>query len=431
MKNLILKSLVVVVCLAMLLALLPASLVSAAIYTVNIVNTQGTAETNDNYGLSIGTPGDHVRIWGTGINGTPIDLYFSGQKAAINDRIDTDVTVYKKMYNTTISSSVTDEDFLVTTLSIPSKLNDDKDLHGGTYYLYIVNNADVQKKILAIATFEIVGISALHADKTSGPVGTIVTLTGEGYASGEYVAVNYYQNDTSYLDLTGYINGSNRVDDNGQFSFSFTIPESPNSVHKIKVVGETSLAVESVTFMVMPSVVLSATSGKAGDAVIVYARGFAFNSDVDVSIGNLKLDSDSSTTITDKPDINGNLYYIMVVPSLLTAGTYDVQVKDEINGTISAKTSFVVTEEPITTTPTVTVTQSPVTVTNTQTTQITSMTTVTETKTQPAVTETQTITESGEAGNNDWVMYGLLVVAVIIAVVLIVNLIIRLRYWLR
>jgi hypothetical protein len=431
MKNLILKSLVVVVCLAMLLALLPASLVSAAIYTVNIVNTQGTAETNDNYGLSIGTPGDHVRIWGTGINGTPIDLYFSGQKADVNDRIDTNVTVYKKMYNTTISSSVTDEDFLVTTLSIPSKLNDDKDLHGGIYYLYIVSSADVQKKILAIATFEIVGISALHADKTSGPVGTIVTLTGEGYASGEYVAVNYYQNDTSYLDLTGYINGSNRVNDNGQFSFSFTIPESPNSVHKIKVVGETSLAVESVTFMVMPSVVLSATSGKAGDAVIVYARGFAFNSDVDVSIGNLKLDSDSSTTITDKPDINGNLYYIMVVPSLLTAGTYDVQVKDEINGTISAKTSFVVTEEPITTTPTVTVTQSPVTVTNTQTTQITSMTTVTETKTQPAVTETQTITESGEAGNNDWLMYGLLIVAVIIAVVLIVNLIIRLRYWLR
>ncbi len=429
MKNILLKALITVVCLTMILVALPASPVSAAIYTVNIINTRGTAETNDNYGLPAGTPGDSIRIWGTGINGTPIDLYFSSQKASVNDKIDTDVTVYKKMYNTTISSSVTDEDFLVTTLSIPSKLNDGNDLHGGIYYLYIVSEADVQNKILALATFEIVDIATLHADKTSGPAGTVLTLTGEGYAPEEYVAVNYYQNDTSYLDLTGYIDGSNLTDEDGRFSFSIVVPESTNSVHRIKVVGETSLAVESVTFMVMPSVTLSATSGKAGDSIIVYASGFVFDSDVDVSIGNLKVDSDDSATITDKPDISGNLYYIMVVPSLLEAGTYDVMVKDEINGTIFAKTSFTIFEESNTTTiSTVTVTQPPVTVTATQTKEITGMITITETETQPATTVTQTVTEEGDEGNNNWVMFGLLAAAVIIAIVLIVNLIIRIRY---
>ena len=429
MKNILLKALITVVCLTMILAALPASPVSAAVYTVNIINTQGTAQTNDNYGLSAGVPGDNVRIWGTGINGTPIDIYFSSQKAAVNDRIDADVTVYKKMYNTTISDSMIDEDFLITTLGIPAKLNDDRDLHGGVYYLYIVSSADVQKKILALAPFEIVGISTLHADKTSGPVGTVLTLTGEGYAPEEYVTVSYYQNETSYLDLTGYISGSNLTDEDGQFSFSIVVPESTNSVHKIKVAGETSLAVESVTFMLMPSVTLSAASGKAGDAIIVYASGFAFDSDVDVSIGNLKVDIDDSTTITDKPDINGTLCYIMIVPSLLEAGTYDVMVKDEINGTIFAKTSFTVFEESITTTtPTITVTQTPVTVTATQTTQVTNMTTITMTETQPASTVTQTTTETPDDSNNNWIMIGLLAVAVIIAIVLIVNLIIRIRY---
>jgi hypothetical protein len=429
MKKWILRTLEVIVSLAMLLTALPASLALAAAFTVNIINTEGTSETNHNYGLSAGAPGDSIKIWGTGITGTPIDVYFSSQQAPVDAEIGDEVTIYKKIFNITIADGTSGDDYLVTTLEIPSQLNDDKDLHGGTYYVYIVNNADVQKNILALAAFQIVGISDITADKTSGPVGTVVSIDGEGYAPGEYVEVNYYHTNTSYITLTGYIKGGNLVRYDGKFNLSFAVPESTNGAHTVKVVGEDSQATESITFTVTPSVTLSATSGKSGDSVIVYAKGFVFSGDIDISIGTIKLDDDNSTTMTDKPDTDGSLSYIITIPSNLDAGTYDILVKDEVTSTINAKASFTVNQESVSTiTPTITITQPPATITVAQTTNITEITTVTETKTLSPITQTQTTTIIEDGGSNDWIMIGILVVAVIIAIVLIIKLIVRFRY---
>jgi len=345
-KKGILRMLGVVVTLALMLTILPASIASAA-YSTKVVNI---TTASDYYGEARGAVGDRVEIIGTdGSVDTYLSVYFSDQEADVNDNIDTDVTRYKVWPEAL--TVTTGGNFKVTNLEIPNALLDGdevlSELHGGIYYFYLVkyNHSETgpgtpTTKILAVVEFEIAGIADVNIDKTTGPVGTVVNVNGSGFAPSEYIDIDYYQTSTSFITIDTMVSGSDQVKPDGTFNFSFAIPDSVNGKHKVIFKGEISRASETFEFTVSPSVTLSKGSGQGGDNVIVYAKGFLRSSDVDIFIEGIKLDIDDSATISDKTDTTGSLTYIVTIPAALGSGTYDVLVRDETTSTISATTQF-------------------------------------------------------------------------------------------
>ena len=353
MKKGILRVLGVVVTLALLIAALPASIASAAIVdSAEVVNSRIGSPY---YGEARGVVGDTVNISGKGESKAYLSVYFSDQKALVNDNIGVEVTRYKEWQEFIHIQPV---DSFIANLVIPTALLDGDEvltqLHGGIYYFYLVkyNHDDngpgtPTTKILYVIEFEVVGIADVNIDKTTGPVGTVVNLQGEGFAKSEYIDINYFHNPANSIPINNLISGSDHVGSDGKFKLSFAIPESTNGKHNIVVQGASSLASETLEFTVTPSVMLNKSSGRGGDNVIVYAKGFLRSSNMDIFIGNIKLDDDDSVTISDKTDITGSLTYIITIPASLASGTYDILVKDETTNSINATTSFEITSNSI------------------------------------------------------------------------------------
>ncbi len=354
MKKGILRTLGVIVTLALMLVLVPASIASAAIVnSLTVINTQGTLATNPYLGLAKGQVGDRFSFTLLGSVSTNFTLYFSNQKAIEGEHIGTKVTTYKQWEGVALTSG--GGSVQITTLTIPGSLTDGPvnltSLHGGIYYFYVVEYHPTEgsvaaysdTKILKVAEFEIVGIADAEIDKTTGKVGTVVTVSGSGFAPNEYIIINYYHTTTNYATIDTIFSGSDQVAANGTFQLGFAIPESVNGKHNIVVQGESSRASEAFEFTVTPSVTLSKSSGQGGDTVIIYAKGFLRSSDVDISIGGIKLDVDDSTSVSDKTDTTGSLTYIVTIPASLGSGTYDVLVRDETTSSVSATTPFEIT----------------------------------------------------------------------------------------
>jgi len=350
-KKGILRTLGVIVTLALMLVLVPASIASAAIVnSLTVINTQGTLATNPYLGLAKGQVGDRFSFTLLGSVSTNFTLYFSNQKAIEGEHIGTKVTTYKQWEGVALTSG--GGSVQITTLTIPGSLTDGPvnltSLHGGIYYFYVVEYHPTEgsvaaysdTKILKVAEFEIVGIADAEIDKTTGKVGTVVTVSGSGFAPNEYIIINYYHTTTNYATIDTIFSGSDQVAANGTFQLGFAIPESVNGKHNIVVQGESSRASEAFEFTVTPSVTLSKSSGQGGDTVIIYAKGFLRSSDVDISIGGIKLDVDDSTSVSDKTDTTGSLTYIVTIPASLGSGTYDVLVRDETTSSVSATTPF-------------------------------------------------------------------------------------------
>jgi subtilisin family serine protease len=95
------------------------------------------------------------------------------------------------------------------------------------------------------AYFNVTGSIAL--DKSSGPVGTLLTATVRGYRPGELVTIKWYTN--SYASTTIATTGA--VGPNGTVTVSFTVPAGATlGAHKVESVGVSSYARANTTFTV-------------------------------------------------------------------------------------------------------------------------------------------------------------------------------------
>ena len=274
MKHWISRILAVTLTMVLLLVAIP---VSPALAVVNRIDSMIVS-------ASSGEVGDTVTIRGEGNNGTIVKIYFSNQNFEIGASIDTDVTTYKRVADLIVSfgNYYTGDD----PVEIPSLLTDGDDdlheMHGGTYYFYLTMGTS--KIIIKKATFILTGIASITTDETQGIVGTEVSIAGVGYASGEFVTIQY----DGIVINDSVFDGSDKVNSSGAFYFTFPVPPSVCGTHTITVIGEDSLAEYSVDFDVVPSITLSATSGKAGATIIVIGKGFARLKYVDIYIGSTK-----------------------------------------------------------------------------------------------------------------------------------------------
>ncbi len=105
--------------------------------------------------------------------------------------------------------------------------------------------------------------AVLNVSASSGTPGTVLGISGTGWASGESIQIKY---DGTPLGSVIYADGS------GNWSTSVTVPHSPSGSHSIAAAGTTNS--QSTTFTVMAGVTVSQTSGPVGATVTINGIGF-------------------------------------------------------------------------------------------------------------------------------------------------------------
>lgn len=346
MKKGILRVLGVFVTLALMLTALPASIASAAIVTaITVANTEVGS---DYYGDAKGEVGDQFSLTIIGSTATAFSVYLSSQNADIGDDIGDEVTIYKEwegLWNTNAGTSA-----IATELWVPDGLKDGSvdldDMHGGTYYFYVVQYfptvdpipAHSDTKILGKKEFKLMGIADADINKDNGYVGDEVIVTGSGFAPDEALIVKF-----ANRDISGTV-GNPYTEENGTFELVFDIPESIIGEQDIVIIGEDSGAEFEFPFTVKPKLVVTPTSGQAGTEVTINGTGFAYRNGIILFFNGVAVQSTDFTWVTEptyKRTTNlGSFTLTMPIPSGLATGTYVIKAEDEDSSSIYAQANF-------------------------------------------------------------------------------------------
>jgi hypothetical protein len=138
-------------------------------------------------------------------------------------------------------------------------------------------------------SFTIVVNPAISISITTGPGGTAVPITGQGFAPGETVDIRWDRSSGIILKTVTASSG-------GTFSTTATVPDASPGKHLFVGVGRTSGAKPSRSFTVTdispvtPKITISPTSGRTATTVTVTGEGYAANESVQIY-----LDSTGST----------------------------------------------------------------------------------------------------------------------------------------
>jgi len=157
-----------------------------------------------------------------------------------------------------------------------------------------------------------------------GVVGTDVTILGKGFYASEEVTV-YYSGER--VD-----NGVETAGPTGEFSYSFTVPESTAGDHQVRV-EDTLGNSEGADFQVIPSIELDRSSGATRDEITVSGIGFGDRVDVTVEF-------DRTDVVVEQTGRKGSFEAVFNVP-VKPPGNYDIKVEDDDGN--EAETSFAIT----------------------------------------------------------------------------------------
>jgi hypothetical protein len=187
----------------------------------------------------------------------------------------------------------------------------------------------------ASATFTV--IPSIMIFPTSGPVGTIVTVSGQGFAASSKITITY----DGAQQTTSPAVSSNTV---GSFiSTAFAVPPSSIGGHMVSATDSKGNSA-SATFTVAPSITLSPTAGPVGTIVTVSGSSFAASSNMAIEFdGNIV----ANTTTTPSGSIP--LGVAFNVPTSASGGHMVSAIDDSSD---SANALFTVTAPLISLSPT-------------------------------------------------------------------------------
>ncbi len=285
-----------------------------------------------------GEIGDEINIDGDGFDESTttqdyfVHIYFSDEEAEEGDAIDDEVENYEKVK----SLLWIDEDGeFSTSFDVPDELTDgedDVDVGGGTYYVYVTYYDD--EEIFAVDEFTVIGAGEIEVDPEEGPVGTEVEIAGSGFADNKDLTIEY---DGDEVDIE---DGDDETDSDGEFVSLILIPESTAGDHTIMV--DVDGAEAEIDFTVEPEIIISPTSGETGTEVTISGTGYGKRQDVVVYF-------DSDSVAAETTDSDGSFVATFILPDL-AADIYDIEAEDDDNNSDSTKFTMVAaaagTEEP-------------------------------------------------------------------------------------
>ncbi|TET67687.1 MAG: hypothetical protein E3J40_02800, partial [Dehalococcoidia bacterium] len=210
-----------------------------------------------------GNIGDRITVTGTDFNKSTEDndkyanLYFSSDEADTLDDIDDEVTHYKTLRTGIWLDEEGDFEYTFTVPEVLDDGDDEEDVTGGTYYVYVCHYG--YPDIRAVAEFTIIA-GEMTIDPEEGPVATEVEITGTDFSSDKDITIEYDGVDVD-------IDGDDETDDDGDFTSYILIPESTAGDHTITVtVSGNEVEAE---FTVEPEIIVSPTSGEADTTLTV------------------------------------------------------------------------------------------------------------------------------------------------------------------
>ena len=264
-----------------------------------------------------GEIGDRIHITGDGFTANDdVYIYFSSEEADEGDDIDDFDLYYRK------STSTDADGDLSRYIYVPETLDDgddEEDVHGGTYYIFITYYDD--DDIEAVTDFRVIGGVIEEIYPESGPVGTEVEIDGSYFAASEDITVYY---DDEEVDIE---DGDDDTDSDGEFSrTTIIIPESTAGDHTIAVEDESDHRAE-IEFTVEPQMAIGATEGETDDEITVSGTGFKGEKAITVTFAAITV---TTKPVTVKTDSDGSFSGFFIVPDR-DPGTYEVEVSDGTN----------------------------------------------------------------------------------------------------
>jgi hypothetical protein len=276
--------------LSRLLVVFVISLVAIALPTVPVQAQDGAYI---HLSPSHGVPGEEITVYG--YNFTPeewVDIYY-----------------YQNGSRTRVAEIETDDDgdFHVD-FEVPESYTGDHEVF-----------AEDEEDKDAYKDFEVE--PGLTVSPDEGPVGTMVTVEGHGFAE-----------DEEDIELMYYLNGDYEIiedditaDEDGWWEMSFRIPPSPYGDHRIDAEGDESQdnEVEDANFEVTPGISIDETSGSPGDPITMTGSGFVAD-ERDITIF-----FDEEAVVTEiRADDNGYWEEDFEVPEM-PKGEYSVTAEGE------------------------------------------------------------------------------------------------------
>jgi len=156
---------------------------------------------------------------------------------------------------------------------------------------------------------------AITHSPTSGYVGSIVTISGTGFAVNSAVSF--------YLDNVSVSASTTTTNTNGSFTgTTLTIPARSRGSHTIKA-QDASSNYNTATFTVRQKITVTPTSGAVGDQVSITGSGFYANSPVSFYWDNVGVSTTTTTT-----DTNGSFTGTTFTIPSSSRGSHTIKAQD-------------------------------------------------------------------------------------------------------
>jgi hypothetical protein len=265
-----------------------------------------------------GEIGDWLELSGANFRTNDVVFfYFSSQKAAIGESIDTEVTAYEHIFTANTGEY---GDFGHTFgFFVPDALTDGadiEDVHDGVYYLYAVYHRSYD--IVAYVDFLVLD-GEITLDIEEGTVGTEVEISGQGLRPEQTIIIEYDGKTIAIAD------GDSQSDDSGDFTCKITIPESAAGSHIINAADESGNTPEA-EFTVTPTITINPTEQVTGSEVQISGTGFAVRSNITIILEGEEVETVPLPLSTDH---DGSFEGSFIVPTRGSHGTKTVEVSDE------------------------------------------------------------------------------------------------------
>jgi hypothetical protein len=221
---------------------------------------------------------------------------------------------------------------------------------------------------------------------TIGKVGSIVSVTAHGYASGENVAFSYY---TSPSIGTTMVTAP--ADKYGRAAASFAVPASQLGNHLIVARGVASGLKSSRTYTVQPNLTLVPSSGAPGTSIGISLRGFKAGEQVEIKLQGRSTPV-KTITVSSTGSAVASTTNSFKIPTSYDPGDYTVTAKGLTSSVSSTRTLEVLAPSgaSLSPTPTATTTSTPTESTSPSATVMTETPTIEPTATATTTPETPT-----------------------------------------